>query len=103
MNDFNTHVDLNILPLGSYDMMIGMDWLEKHRFMLNCYDKTFPCIDDNGNTIKVKWIPRKVMIREISALQMKRTIRKGCKVFVVYVMNDKDNDNEIKIEYIYLS
>jgi hypothetical protein len=21
-------IDLNILPLGSYDMIIGMDWLE---------------------------------------------------------------------------
>ena len=35
MNDFITHVDLNILPLGSYDMLIGMDWLEKHRLMPN--------------------------------------------------------------------
>ena len=25
MNDFNTHDDLNILPLGTYDMLIGMD------------------------------------------------------------------------------
>ena len=41
MNDFNMHVDMNILPLGSYDMVIGMDWLENHRVMLNCYDKTF--------------------------------------------------------------
>ena len=23
-------VDLNILPLGSYDVLLGMDWLEKH-------------------------------------------------------------------------
>ena len=28
MNDFITHDDLNILPLGSYDLLIGMDWLE---------------------------------------------------------------------------
>ena len=35
MNEFNTHVDLNILPLGSSDMLIGMDWLEKNRVVLN--------------------------------------------------------------------
>ena len=23
-------VDLNVLPLGSYDVLLGMDWLEKH-------------------------------------------------------------------------
>ena len=27
MNDFLTHVNVNILPLGSYDLLIGMDWL----------------------------------------------------------------------------
>ena len=63
MNELNTHVDLNILPLGSYDLLIGMESIKKHRVMLNCYDKTFTCMDDNGNTIKVKGIPRKVTIK----------------------------------------
>ena len=59
INELNTHVDLNILPLGSYDLLIGMDQLEKDRVVLNCYDKTFTCWDDNGNIINVKGIPRK--------------------------------------------
>ena len=54
MNDFNTHADLNISPLSSYDMLTGMDWIRKHRVMLNCYDKMFTCIDATRNTIKVK-------------------------------------------------
>ena len=62
MNGFKTHVDLNIPPLESYDLLIGMDWLEKHRFILNCYDKTFSCLDNKGNTIVVKGISRKVTI-----------------------------------------
>ena len=78
--------------------MNGLD--EKKRVMLNCFDKTFTCRDDTENTIKVKVIPRKVTIREISALQMKIYVRKGCKVFFFYVMDDKDNDNKLKIEDI---
>ena len=27
MNEFNMHADVNILPLGSYDMLKGMAWL----------------------------------------------------------------------------
>ena len=100
MNYFITHVDLNIIPLGSYDLLIGIDWIEKHRVMLNCFDKTFTCIDDTGNTIKVKGTLRKVTIKEISALQMKISVCKGCKVFVFYVVDDKDNENKFKIEYI---
>ena len=89
LNDFLTHVNVNVLPLGSYDLLIGMDWLEENKVLLNCFDKTFTCIDRNGNNIKVKGIPRKVTIREISSLQMKRSVRKGCKVFTFYIMNDK--------------
>ena len=77
MNGLKTHDDLNILPLGSYDLLIGMDWSEKHRFILNFYDKTFSCLDDKGNTIVVKGIPRKATIREILTLQMKRYVHKG--------------------------
>ena len=60
--------------------------------MLNRYEKKFACIDDIINTIKVKGISRKVMIKEISTLQMKIYVCKGCKVFVVYAIDDKDND-----------
>jgi predicted aspartyl protease len=28
LNGMNTSTDLNIIPLGSYDVLIGMDWLE---------------------------------------------------------------------------
>ena len=31
-----TFVDINVLPLGSYDVLIGMDWLEAHRVKLDC-------------------------------------------------------------------
>ena len=75
-----------------------MDWIEKHRAMLNCFEKTFICIGDTGNTIKVKGIPNKVTIREIYALQMKRYVCKGCKVFFVYIRDDKDNEKKLKIE-----
>jgi hypothetical protein len=36
MNGLNTKVDVNIIPLGSYDCLIGMDWLEKHHDVPDC-------------------------------------------------------------------
>lgn len=35
MINFKTEVDLNILLVGYYDLLIGMDWLEKHKVVLN--------------------------------------------------------------------
>ena len=40
MNDLKKRAYLNILPLGSYDLLIVMYWLEKRKFMLNYHDKT---------------------------------------------------------------
>lgn len=43
------------LPLGSYDVVIGMDWLESDCTVVNCYNKTIGCIDNEGKprTIKI--------------------------------------------------
>ena len=49
MDGLVTYADLNGLPLGSYDILIGMDWLEAHKIKLDCYNKTFECIDEKGN------------------------------------------------------
>ena len=57
MDGLVTSADLNVLPFGSYDVLIGMDWLEAHRAKLDCYNKTFECLDDKGNLRVVKGFP----------------------------------------------
>jgi hypothetical protein len=37
MNVLPTHATLNMLPLGSYDLLIDMDWLASHQTKLDCY------------------------------------------------------------------
>jgi hypothetical protein len=34
MNGIPTQTILNILPLGSYDLLIGMDWMDAHKSKL---------------------------------------------------------------------
>ena len=48
LNGILTKVDLNILPLVSYDALIGMDWLEVYKAKLHCYDKVLESIDEEG-------------------------------------------------------
>ena len=40
MDGLVTYANLNVLPLGSYDIIIGMDWLEAHRVKLDCKNPT---------------------------------------------------------------
>jgi hypothetical protein len=48
-NGTNTSVDLNIIPLGSYDILIGMYWLHKHHDVLDCHRNTLHVLMDMGN------------------------------------------------------
>jgi hypothetical protein len=98
LNDMNTSIDLNIIPLGSYDILIEMDWLDNHHVVLDCHNKTFICLDGNGKQSTVKGIPRPISIREILALQLKRCFRKGCQLYAAHV-EEPDNTKGQSLEY----
>jgi hypothetical protein len=85
MKGVSTKAELNILPLGSYDCLIGMDWLDQHHALLDCRNKRFTCLDEEGNQVTVQGIPRAVAVREISAMQLKKCYRKGCQIFAARV------------------
>jgi hypothetical protein len=46
MNGISTIANLNITPLGSYDVLIGMDWLDVHHVVLYFHNKTFTFLDE---------------------------------------------------------
>ena len=79
-----------------------MDWLEQHKVILNCYDKTLTCLNSDEQPVKVKGIPRKTVIKQISALQLKRDVRKGCKAYAVTITDEegKTKIDKLKIEDI---
>ena len=49
LNGFPTKVNLNIIPLGSYDVLIYIEWLEQHHVMLDYLHKSILCTDSQGN------------------------------------------------------
>jgi hypothetical protein len=46
MNGLSTKAELNVLPLSSYDYLIGMDWLDQHYAILDCRNKAFTFLDE---------------------------------------------------------
>ena len=72
MNGLVTYADMNVLPLGSYDILIGMDCLEAHRVNIDCYNKTFERLDEEGNLKVVKGIPKVISSRHILTMQLKK-------------------------------
>jgi len=85
MNGVYTKFGINIIPLGSYDTLIGMDWLDNNHVVLDFHNKTFIHLDEDGKQITVKGIRRPISIINISSLQLKRYFKKGCQLYVALV------------------
>jgi hypothetical protein len=77
LGKFPTQATLKLLPLGSYDLLIGMDCLDAHKARLDCYHKTLECVSKEGKRITLQGIRKPVSVRQISSLQMINYCRKG--------------------------
>eukprot|EP00253_Pinus_taeda_P017918 PITA_17918 len=77
--------ELNVLPLGSYDVLIGMDWLERRWSVINCKTKTVSYRDELGVGKEIQGIQKPVQIQPITASQLVKCIRKKCQIYAVQV------------------
>jgi hypothetical protein len=60
MNGVSTNAGMNIISLGSYDILFKMDWLDQHHVILGCHNKIFY---EEGKHNTIKGIPRPISIR----------------------------------------
>jgi hypothetical protein len=48
-----TRLKVYVTALRVYDLIIGMDWLESHRAMVDCFAKKVLCVDDEGRLVEI--------------------------------------------------
>ena len=84
-NDLDTSINLDILPLGSYDILIGIDWLESHKAIIDYLHKNFSGVDEENKYHTMKEIYRPLSTRQILSLQRKKCIRKGCQIYDIKI------------------
>jgi hypothetical protein len=89
---------MNILPLGSYDMIIGMDWFEQQKAVLDCYTKILSYKDNFGTVRTTQGIPKPVSVRQVSTMQLKKCIRNGSQVYAIQVTNLLEKEDKPKLE-----
>ena len=104
IQDHVTRINLDILHLGSYDIIIGIDWLKRYQVILNCFDKTFTYVAEDQTVRKVKCTSKLVSLRHIIAMQLKKCMKKGCKLYVVWVTDWLLNENPTHVrDHLILS
>lgn len=63
-----TSVNLHILPLGSYDVILGMDWLSAHQAIIDFRHKSIHCQDDSRGEVEIVGIQKPISLRIISTM-----------------------------------
>eukprot|EP00253_Pinus_taeda_P015287 PITA_15287 len=79
----STKLRVYVTALGTYDLVIGMDWLETRQAWVDCYGKRILGINDEGEAIQIQGIKKKISLCYISTMKMKRCLRKGCQAYVI--------------------
>lgn len=72
-------------PMGSYDVIISMNFLETHGLVTNCLNKTFTCINELGEHMTIVGFHRVVLVQQLSTIQVKTCVRKGCTLYAIHV------------------
>jgi hypothetical protein len=89
LGEFVTRAYLYVTILGSYDAVIGMDWLESHEVILNYKMKQLSLVDDEGHICLIVGWNQGVSLKFISSLQLRKSMHKGCKLYAIFALNEK--------------
>ncbi|XP_071713522.1 uncharacterized protein [Rutidosis leptorrhynchoides] len=86
-------VDLMPVELGSFDVIIGMDWLSKNHADIACADKSIRIPLANGETLVVQGEKSGAKLNIISCMKTRKYLRKGCQAILAHV---KEMESEKK-------
>ncbi|GJZ89067.1 hypothetical protein Tco_0660849 [Tanacetum coccineum] len=78
------------IKLGSFDVIIGIDWLFKYHAKIICNEKVIH-IPIDGEKLIIRGDQSKTRLNLRSCIKTKRYISRGCQVFVAQVMEKKSN------------
>ncbi|GJX78425.1 putative reverse transcriptase domain-containing protein [Tanacetum coccineum] len=88
-------IDPMPIKLGSFDVVIGMDWLSKYHARIICDEKVVH-IRIDGETLIIRGDRSKTRLSLISCIKTERYISKGCQVFMAQVMEKKSDEKRLE-------
>ncbi|GJT96088.1 reverse transcriptase domain-containing protein [Tanacetum coccineum] len=88
-------IDLMPIKLGSFDVVIGMDWLSKYHAKILCDEKVVH-IPINDETLIIRGDRSKTRLNLISCIKTERYMSRGCQVFMIQVMEKKSYEKRLE-------
>jgi hypothetical protein len=91
------HTDMKILPLGSFDAILGMDWLEQHNPDIDWVKKTLTIQQSQSNILLQGHRQHILQCSAISASELSSICRQGSTAHLIHIYA---LDGELQVEEI---
>ena len=92
--EFSTN--LIALPFCEFYLILGMDWLSKHRAIIDCDKKIVVLRCSDQSEVIVHGVRSGPLSNVILAMQARQLMRKGCEVFLALVLDSKIGQIELE-------
>ena len=89
VHDREFSVNLIALPFHEFDLILGMDWLSKHRAIVDCDKKTILLKCHDLSEVTIHGIRSDSMSNVIFGMQARCFLRKGYEAFLALVVESK--------------
>ena len=89
VHDREFSIDLISLPFHEFDLILGMDWLSKHRAIVDCDKKIVLLKCPDLSEVIIQGIRSESVPKVMSAMKARRFLRKGCEAFLALILDSK--------------
>ncbi|GJY49214.1 putative reverse transcriptase domain-containing protein [Tanacetum coccineum] len=96
IDDSVFRIDLIPIMLGVFDIVIGMDWLDKYNVNILCSQKLVRVINPQGREIIIYGDRRKGDLKLCSVMKARRYLSRGCHAFMAHVINTNFEKKSVK-------
>nr|GEZ30091.1 reverse transcriptase domain-containing protein [Tanacetum cinerariifolium] len=88
-------IDLIPIELGTFDIIIGMDWLVKYDAIIVCGEKVVRIPYEN-TTLKIKSDKGVSRLKVISCIKAHKYIEQGCNLFLAHATEKKLKEKRLE-------
>ncbi|GJV43982.1 putative reverse transcriptase domain-containing protein [Tanacetum coccineum] len=88
-------IDLMVIELGSFDIIIGMDWLSRYDAAILCGEKKVR-IPLEGKTLVIEGDRNNSRLKIVSCIKAQKYIEKGCELFLAQVTKQVSKEKRLE-------
>ena len=88
--------DLIVLGIHDFDIVLGMDWLSKHRATLDCYKKEVRLVRLEEPGVIFRGIRREIAPSLINAMTASKMLRKGVQGYLAFIVDMRQKGTRLE-------